>query len=174
MTTPAEEIFDYPAMIDEAMRGVVRTTLQHVQKSNVMGDHHFYISFRTTFPGVKISPRLLERFPEEMTIVVQHQFWNLEVNEKFFSIMLSFSNIPERLQIPFAALVAFADPSVKFGLQFNRQLGVLADEEDSEPMELTKDGSWGLEPDPSIDTEKPVKSAETKAEVISLDAFRKK
>jgi hypothetical protein len=101
------------------MRNVVREALIHVDKFGLPGEHHFFISFQTNFPGVSISPQLKARYPEEITIVVQHQFWDLKITDKQFSIMLSFNNIPEKLVVPFDALTAFADPSIKFGLQFH-------------------------------------------------------
>ena len=156
---------DYPAMIDEAMRGVVRKALQQVAADGLPGEHHFYVSFLTTFPGVRISPQLMDRFPQEMTIVVQHQFWDLRIDPDQFSLMLSFNNIPEKLIIPFAALTAFADPSIKFGLQFHtrRQSNPAALFEASfEPTPLKPDNLGD-------DT-----AAENTAQVISLDAFRKK
>ena len=113
------ETIDYPGMIDSAMRHVVREALIHVDKFGLPGDHHFFISFQTNYPGVSISPQLKARYPEEITIVVQHQFWDLKITDKQFSIMLSFNNIPEKLVVPFDALTAFADPSIKFGLQFH-------------------------------------------------------
>lgn len=113
------QTIDYPGMIDTAMRSVVREALNHVVKFGLPGEHHFFVSFLTNYPGVTISPQLKARYPEEITIVVQHQFWDLTVNERQFSIMLSFNNIPEKLVVPFDALTAFADPSIKFGLQFH-------------------------------------------------------
>lgn len=156
-------LMDYPAMIDEAMRGVVRKSLQHVAQQGLPGDHHFYISFLTNFPGTHISPQLRERFPEEMTIVVQHQFWDLRIEPDHFSLMLSFNNIPEKLVVPFAALTAFADPSIKFGLQFHTKM---------QPAVFTAAQS---QPDfTESDADEPAETGESKAQVISFDAFRKK
>lgn len=100
------------------MRGVVRAVLARTAKSGLPGDHHFYISFDTTVPGISLSKRLKEKYPAEMTIVLQHRFWDLIVNEDRFEVKLTFDGIPERLVVPFAALKVFFDPSVRYGLQF--------------------------------------------------------
>ena len=111
--------FDYEALTQEAMRGVVRTILNRVLKSGLPGDHHFYIAFDTTAPGVTISRRLKEKYPDEMTIVLQHRFWDLMVNDERFEVKLTFDGIPERLVVPFAAIKVFFDPSVRYTLQFD-------------------------------------------------------
>jgi uncharacterized protein len=108
----------YDLLAQEALRGVVRQVLADVAKSGLPGEHHFYVTFDTRAPGLKISPRLKSLHPEEMTIVLQHQFWDLSVTVQGFEIGLSFKGIPERLSIPFAAVKGFFDPSVQFGLQF--------------------------------------------------------
>ncbi|MGQ0675006.1 MAG: SspB family protein [Rhodospirillales bacterium] len=108
----------YDVMVEAALRGVMRDALGHVVRHGLPGAHHFYLSFRTGHPGVQIDPSLKARFPEEMTIVLQHQFWDLKVEQDGFSVTLSFSNAPQRLAVPFAAVTAFNDPSVNFGLQF--------------------------------------------------------
>src|ERR1700735_1884512 len=113
-----EDYIEYGRLIDEAMRQIVRKSLLLVGEHGLKGDHHFFITFQTKFPGVMISDRLLEKYPEEMTIIIPHQFWELETDERGFSVVLSFDNIHESLVIPFEALTSFADPSVKFGLQF--------------------------------------------------------
>ena len=100
------------------MRGIVRTVLTRVAKSGLPGEHHFYIAFRTDAPGVSISKRLKEKYPEEMTIVLQHRFWDLAVKEDHFEVKLTFDSIPERLSVPFEAIKVFFDPSVPYGLQF--------------------------------------------------------
>jgi hypothetical protein len=111
-------MIDYEALSQDAMRGVVRTVLGHTAKSGLPGDHHFYISFDTQAPGVVLSRRLEEKYPEEMTIVLQHRFWDLAVTEDQFEVKLTFDGIPERLVVPFAAIKVFFDPSVRYGLQF--------------------------------------------------------
>jgi hypothetical protein len=105
-------------LAQDALRGIVRTVLLQVAKSGLPGQHHFYIAFNTNAPGVTLSPRLKERYPEEMTIVLQHRFRDLLVNDKRFEVGLSFDGIPERLVIPFGAIKVFFDPSVPYGLQF--------------------------------------------------------
>ena len=115
--TSAQSI-DYETLQNEAMRGVVRAVLMRTAKSGLPGDHHFYISFDTGTPGVGLSKRLKEKYPTEMTIVLQHRFWDLIVGEDRFEVKLTFDGIPERLVVPFAALKVFFDPSVRYGLQF--------------------------------------------------------
>ena len=109
----------YDALVEDALRGVVREALNYAAERGLPGDHHFYITFRTEHPGVDIPRSLRDRYPNEMTVVLQHQFWGLDVGEEGFGVTLSFADVPERLSIPFAALTAFADPSVQFGLQFD-------------------------------------------------------
>lgn len=114
----ARDTLQYDKMVEHALRGVVRQALSAVITQGLPGNHHFYLTFRTTYPGVDIAQRLREKYPQEMTIVLQHEFWGLEVADDYFIVNLTFSDIPERLKVPFAALVSFVDPSVKFGLQF--------------------------------------------------------
>jgi hypothetical protein len=108
----------YDLLAQQALRGVVQRVLTDAAKKGLPGDHHFYVSFDTRAPGVRISPRLREEYPEEMTIVLQHQFWDLIVSDDEFEVGLSFHGVPERLGVPFAAIKAFLDPSVQFALQF--------------------------------------------------------
>jgi uncharacterized protein len=110
---------DYPALLDQALLELVRRVLQRAAAEGLPGDHHFYLTFRTKAPGVKLSPYLLAQHPEEMTIVLQHQFWDLEVDEAVVSVTLRFGGGMERLTIPFSALASFADPSVQFALPLN-------------------------------------------------------
>jgi hypothetical protein len=114
----AEPEIDYEALVQGAMRGIVRTLLTRVAKSGLPGEHHFYIAFNTGAPGVSMSPRLKARYPEEMTIVLQHRFWGLIVADERFEVKLTFDGIEERLVVPFAAIKVFFDPSVPYGLQF--------------------------------------------------------
>ncbi len=116
MTT--ESMIDYDGLAQKAMRGVVRDVLQLTAKNGLPGDHHFYISFDTQMPGVTLSKRLRERYPQEMTIVLQHRFWDLLIAEDYFEIKLTFDTIPERLVVPFESIKVFFDPSVRYGLQF--------------------------------------------------------
>ncbi|MDX2155366.1 MAG: ClpXP protease specificity-enhancing factor SspB [Hyphomicrobiaceae bacterium] len=114
----AGQHIDYDAMALEALRGVVKACLAQVARTGLLGDHHFYIAFNTQAPGVGMSKRLKEKYPQEMTIVLQHRFWDLAVEEDRFEVKLTFDGIPERLVIPFNAIKVFYDPSVPYGLQF--------------------------------------------------------
>ncbi|MEQ8371262.1 MAG: ClpXP protease specificity-enhancing factor SspB [Alphaproteobacteria bacterium] len=109
---------DYDTLVDRALRGVVRTSIAQVAEDGFTGDHHFYITFRTDHPGVEIPDHLRASHPGEMTIVLQFQYWGLEVSDEAFSVTLSFNRNHERLTVPFTSLTSFVDPSVKFGLQF--------------------------------------------------------
>jgi hypothetical protein len=115
---PAEPTIDYEALAQDAMRGVVRTVLTQAAKQGLPGDHHFYVSFDTAASGVVLSKRLKDKYPAEMTIVLQHRFWDLSVSDDGFEVKLTFDGIPERLVIPFGAIRVFFDPSVRYGLQF--------------------------------------------------------
>lgn len=181
MTTQNDTI-DYPGLIDAAMRNVVREALIHVDKLGLPGDHHFFISFQTNYPGVTISPQLKSRYPEEITIVVQHQFWDLKIAKDHFQIMLSFNNIPEKLVVPFDALTAFADPSIKFGLQFHgKKPAKPANMSNAEPEEAPTcpvTGKNGTEKPPMAAFDEDAPSDATEAandtKVISLESFRKR
>ena len=175
------DTLDYPGMIDAAMRGVVREALVRVDKFGLPGEHHFFISFQTNFPGVSISPQLKARYPEEITIVVQHQYWDLKITDTQFSIMLSFNNIPEKLVVPFDALTAFADPSIKFGLQFHGKRPATSGSNDSsdEAVACPVTGKNGSEKPPMAAFEEDAPSEEASQaandeKVISLEAFRKR
>ena len=164
------DTIDYPGMIDTAMRGVVREALVHIDKFGLPGEHHFFISFQTNYPGVSISPQLKSRYPEEITIVVQHQFWDLFVGEEHFEVTLSFDKKGERLIVPFAAVSAFADPSVKFGLQFQVEE---IEATDGDALRLAVEDAVA---DASMEDEAENDSAPNPAggaEVITLDSFRK-
>ncbi|MEB3701799.1 Stringent starvation protein B [Candidatus Bealeia paramacronuclearis] len=150
-------MFDYEEMVQDGLRGVVREALAYAAENGLPGAHHFYISFRTDYPGVEIPDFLRERHPEEVTIVIQHQFWDLEVDERGFSILLSFSEAHEKVYVPFYALLSFMDPSAKFGLQFNPP-----------PYDEVF-----LEIDESI-VEPTSEDAGPKDNVVTLDTFRKK
>lgn len=159
MTRNQEEAFRYDKMVERALRGVVRQALDEVAKDGLSDDHHFYITFLTEHVGVTLPQYLRERYPGEMTIVLQHQFYDLEVTEEKFTVMLSFNNVPERLTIPLAAITIFADPSVNFALQFQPLTEDGDDEIHFEAEEL------------DVDAEDKQKK---KGEVVSLDSFRKK
>lgn len=119
----SKDVLRYDLMVQEALKGVVRKILTEAGRDGLPGDHHFYVTFRTTAPGVRVSTRLREKHPEEMTIVLQHQFWDLSVSEHAFEVGLSFGGVPERLLVPFDAITTFFDPSVQFGLKFETQEG---------------------------------------------------
>jgi hypothetical protein len=115
---PSEDLIRYDVMVQDALLGVVRKVLIDAARQGLPGDHHFYITFRSEAPGVRLSTRLREKYPDEMTIVLQHQFWDLAISEHGFEVGLSFGGVPERLLVPFDALTGFYDPSVQFGLKF--------------------------------------------------------
>ncbi len=175
----AEDFLDYGKLIDEAMHRVVKRALALVQERGLPLEHHFFITFRTDYPGVMLSDELRFRYPEEMTIVMQHQFWDLEVEEDRFSIVLSFDNVKQNLTIPFSALVSFADPSMKFGLQFHAAPldGAQKPSTVTQKRNLTKDP---LQTQGNQQAGKPGKG-DTGSEgdsggnnVVTLDSFRKK
>jgi hypothetical protein len=119
----------YDLLAQDALRGVVRRVLTDAAREGLPGDHHFYISFKTQHPGVRISSRLAEKYPDEITIVLQHQFWDLSVTDAGFEVGLSFGNAPEKLVVPFDAISGFFDPSVQFGLKFEVLTAELEDAE---------------------------------------------
>lgn len=158
---------DYDALIQDALRGAVRDMLRRVAVSGLPGAHHFYIAFRTRAPGVVIPDHLRARYPDEMTIVLQHRFWDLEAGDDAFSIRLSFNGKPERLVIPYAALAGFVDPSVQFALQFPGP----ADKDKAAP-----DAGKPPAGDTTADAAPAPSDEETggDAKVVTLDAFRRK
>jgi len=155
----AQDLFDYPKMVETALRGVMREALAHAAREGLFGDHHFYVTFRTRAPGVVIAKYLLTKYPDEMTIVLQHQYRGLEVGDDAFSVSLSFQSRSERLTIPFAAVTTFADPSVNFGLQFEAHAGV--------PAEAARLPAQIAAPE-AAEPERPA------AEIVTLDKFRKR
>ena len=158
----SEDLLRYDLMIEAALRDVVREAIATASENGLPGEHHFYITFLTKYPGVQIPDYLHKQYPEEMTIVLQYQFFDLKLEDDYFSVVLSFNNVKENLRIPIDAITTFADPSVNFALQF--QTGQGDDDEDgddpSDPDGEKTDG----------DKEKD----EKRGEVISLDKFRKK
>jgi uncharacterized protein len=155
-----KDLFDYPQMVQAALRGVVREALARTAREGLRGAHHFYVNFRTDVPGIVLPDYILEKYPEEMTIILQHQFWGLEVGDEKFSVTLSFQNRPEQLTIPFAAVTSFADPSVKFGLQFE--------------LPAVKQGDTPALPAKVPGEEVPKTPPRQAAEIVTLDKFRKK
>jgi len=161
----AEDHMRYDILAQEALRGVVRKVLAEVAKTGLPGDHHFFISFVTRAPGVRLSEKLLGQYDKEMTIVIQNQYWDLKVTDTGFEIGLSFDGQPEMLVIPFAAVKGFFDPSVQFGLQFDP--ATAPDDRESEEDDADEAVADAASSTPTDDE----KSGE---KVVSLDAFRKK
>jgi hypothetical protein len=166
----------YDVLARDALRGVLRRVLTDAAEHGLPGEHHFFITFVSTAEGVKLSPRLLAQYPEEMTVILQHQFWDLVVTEDRFEVGLSFGGIPERLVVPFNAIKSFFDPSVQFGLQFDPSESAVEEAPAANlpaaavPSALTPPAPATAAPEKP---EAPAKPAEG-AEVVRLDRFRKK
>jgi hypothetical protein len=184
-----KDLLRYDQMVEAAMRGVVREALARSAANGLPGAHHFYITFKTRAPGVGLSAYLAEKYPDEMTIVLEHQFWDLDVSEDQFGVTLSFNNRPERIVIPFCAIAAFADPSVKFGLQFPAADAAAEQTPSATPISARLEAVKPAQPAPESAPQPALakrasrlvgklaaaKEAPTKeAEVVTLDAFRKK
>jgi uncharacterized protein len=181
----------YDLLTQQALRGVVRSVLGDAAKKGLPGDHHFYISFDTQADGVRMSERLRAQHPEEMTIILQHQFWDLTVNEQGFEVGLSFGGITERLAIPFEAINGFFDPSVQFGLQFEEVTEAQGQQTPANAQEKAQDRPGRKKPLPpalvtpetspaappaaaAAPEPKPDKPMSGGGEVVRLDRFRKK
>nr|WP_184043022.1 ClpXP protease specificity-enhancing factor SspB [Roseospira visakhapatnamensis] len=166
-------------MVENALRGVLRDALRVVEtQGGLPGEHHFYITFDTTRSGVVMPDRLRAQHPQDMTIVLQNQFWDLQVFEEALEVTLSFNRKRERLRVPFAAVTAFADPHASFGLQFQTEMTMDGDGEDMDEdvpadWDMLVGGGEGNE-DHGADTRPGADSGEDGAKVIALDAFRKK
>lgn len=171
----AQDLFQYDKMVEAALRGVVRDALACAARDGLRGGHHFYIGFRTGAPGVVLPPQILAKYPEDMTIVLQHQFWGLEVGAAAFSVTLSFNSRMEQLTIPLAAVTTFADPSVKFGLQFEAPSEAAAEQPETA---VAKAAPAALPAGEKPASKKPAgenKEAERPAaEIVTLDRFRKR
>ncbi|NVK19517.1 MAG: hypothetical protein HWE30_12535 [Methylocystaceae bacterium] len=157
----------YDRWIEDALKSVVRKALKHCQDHGLPGEHHFYITFSTDHDAVVIPDSLREQYPEEITIVIEHEYWDLDVTDNHFDVTLSFNDVKTPIHVPFEAITGFADPSVKFGLQFKMEL--------LEDDDLEED----FEDDEPVATEEEVESSEkdedeNKDNVVALDAFRKK
>jgi hypothetical protein len=162
----------YDVLARDALRGVLRRVLADAAEHGLPGEHHFFITFLSTAEGVKLSPRLLAQYPEEMTVILQHQFWDLVVTEDRFEVGLSFGGIPERLVIPFTAIKSFFDPSVQFGLQF--EPSDTATDAPANNLPAVPAPSALAAPQPAAENQdQPAKPGEG-AEVVRLDRFRKK
>ena|SRR5260221_658313 len=171
-----EDLMRYDQLAQQALKGVVREALRIVERSGLPGEHHFYIAFNTKHPGVNIGERLAQRYPREMTIVLQHQFWGLTVTEDRFEVELSFDNIPEKLIIPFNAVKGFLDPAVQFGLQFETMAEPATPAEKAKPK-LEAPPAPKPEAKPKLEAVEKKPDSEPQADkpkVISLDSFRKK
>jgi len=160
----------YDVLARDALRGVLRRVLADAAEHGLPGEHHFFITFLSTAEGVKLSPRLLAQYPEEMTVILQHQFWDLKVTEDRFEVGLSFGGIPERLVVPFNSIKSFFDPSVQFGLQFEAA--------EPERPATTLPAVAPAPAAPALAAPAETKDAPAKpgdgAEVVRLDRFRKK
>ncbi len=184
----ADDYFRYDLKVQNALRGVVREVLLEAAENGLPGEHHFFISFKTDAPGVRISERFQEEYPDEMTIVLQHQFWGMKVEENEFQVELSFDNKSEKLRIPYAAITGFSDPSIQFGLQFDVE-SANSDIDGAEKIEAvspiksadigddkrTADVLEQLLGDTPAPEEEPVEQEKNATgEVVQLDSFRKK
>jgi hypothetical protein len=176
--------FHYDALVDDALRSVVRRVLTQVAEKGLPGSHHFYISFRSTDPGVELPDYLRAKYPEEMTIVLQHQYWDLVIGEESFEVTVSFNKQQEHIKVPFAALSAFVDPSVRFGLQFDRKdKAAQGDKPEAAPATPTplpapdkrpaQAGLAGAEDKPA-DATAEAKPEDAASKIVKLDSFRKK
>ena len=164
--------FTYDELVQNALKGVVKEVLQQVEENGLKHDHHFYIAFRTKADGVEIPEHLLERYPDEMTIVLQHRFWGLKVLEDRFEVGLSFNRKPEHLKISFDAIIAFVDPSAQFALQFegDSELESVAENDPSETTDALAEND-GKEPE-TANEQADQEEGDTK--VVALDSFRQK
>src|ERR1700760_4052872 len=158
----AKDFIGYQALTDAALRGVVRDALRRIEKSGLIGAHHFYLTFKTHADGVDIPDFLKEQYPDEMTIIIQHQYWALKVKDDYFEVTLTFKKLPAPLHIPFNALTAFFDPGVQFGLQFRAE---------GKPPKPAPGPVMVPSPAPKNtaepEAEEPVKPAPTPGEVVS-------
>jgi hypothetical protein len=162
----------YDVLARDALRGVLRRVLSDAAEHGLPGEHHFFITFMSTADGVKLSPRLLAQYPEEMTVILQHQFWDLVVTEDRFEVGLSFGGIPERLVVPFNSIKSFFDPSVKFGLQFEPTDAVPETAATNLPA-VAAPAALPVPSTPTAAEAEPAKPPEG-GEVVRLDRFRKK
>jgi hypothetical protein len=167
----------YDVLARDALRGVLRRVLTDAAEHGLPGEHHFFITFVSTAEGVKLSPRLLAQYPEEMTVILQHQFWDLVVTEDRFEVGLSFGGIPERLVVPFTSIKSFFDPSVQFGLQFDPSESAAEAPAANLPAAAAPSASTVASPPAASpapeNQDQPAKPSEG-AEVVRLDRFRKK
>lgn len=189
----ADDHIRYDILAQDALRGVMRKVLVEVSRTGLPGNHHFFITFLTTAPGVRVSSRLRERYPEQMTIVLQFQYWDLKVTDTGFEVGLSFSDVPEKLEVPFSAVRGFYDPSVNFELEFDVKPEIVASQPEQSPKKAEPPAKLPTvarkadtkadnkpEPKKKLETVKPQTAAAPEekpakgADVVSLDSFRKK
>jgi uncharacterized protein len=186
------DLIRYDLLMQQALRGTLRHVLSTVARDGLPGEHHFYISFRTHARGVRLSKRMRDRYPDEMTIVLQHQFWDLQVTEQAFEVGLSFQNISETLLVPFDAVTRFADPAVGFELQFavedekveasqsgelpRPEIEAVSRPEPSRQLPLLREEERAPKPSNPADNAalKEAAAPQSEPKVISIDAFRKK
>ena len=172
----------YDVLAQQALRGVVRTVLADVAKNGLPGEHHFKITFTTTAPGVRLSERLRAQYPQAMTIILQHQFWDLAIGDDAFEVGLSFGGVPERLAVPFEAITAFYDPAVQFGFQFETvEAAPRADRDGAATPTATAPPRVPAEPPEALPAPAAAKPQEPSGadddgggQVVRLDRFRKK
>jgi hypothetical protein len=169
-----EDHIRYDLLAQNALRGVVRTVLADAAKNGLPGEHHFKITFATGTPGVRLSDRMLAQYPQVMTIILQHQFWDLAVREDAFDVGLSFGGVAEKLTVPFNAVTAFFDPSVQFGFQFEPLDAEEADEADADAKAPAAQPAAAKTADTSPAPDEKHGTPDGGAEVVSLDRFRKK
>lgn len=189
----AVDLIRYDVLVQDALRGVVRKVLGDMARDGLVGEHHFYITFRTRGRGVRLSTRMREQYPDEMTIILQHQFWDLSVTEHAFEVGLSFKNVPEMLLIPFDAITRFSDPAAGFDLEFklDDEAAETSANDAGSPADLAgaaPEGSPSLttieparpkdgEPSRSGLRPRPIEEAargDAQDKIVSIDAFRKK
>ncbi len=173
----ADDLMRYDVMAREALRGVVREAIRRVADSGLPGSHHFYISFRTRAPGVDLDPDLMEKHPSEMTIVLEHRFWDLAVDDDAFEVTLTFNRVPKYIRVPFDAVTQFHDPSVGFALRFEAPAAATPIDAPRGAAVITADGEepakLPTKPKATAETPKPARATGS-GEVVDFDAFRKK
>ena len=167
------DMIRYDVLAQEALRGLVRKVMTEIAQTGLPGEHHFFITFDTNHPGVRISSRLRAQYPNDMTVVLQHQFWDLTVTDSTFEVGLSFNGVPERLLIPFRAITAFVDPHASFGLKFDPPPAEAGGAEEVVPL-LQEEPGVQSEPAEAATDEPEAPPPGAGADVVSLDSFRKK
>jgi hypothetical protein len=165
-----KDLMGYNQIVEDALKGVVREALSRAAATGLPGDHHFYITYKTDAPGAHVPQSLLEQYPEELTIVIQHQFWDLIIDDDMFSVTLSFGGRKEHLEVPFNAITGFADPSVQFGLQFKAEQTYINENLHKRDNDLP----IAVPGDDHEDIPMSIDTSAASADVVVLDQFRKK